>query len=113
MKSLKRQAGFCALTAGKTAIAFAIMAAMSMVSIPPAFAEHGGGEGRHGEHDGGGWRGDHDRRGWRGEGGYGGGYAYPQPYQYAQPVYVPPPVYYPPQISPGINLMFPLNFRIR
>jgi hypothetical protein len=35
-------------------------------------------------------------------------------WQYQQPIYEPPPVYnYPPQASPGINLVLPLEIRIR
>jgi len=34
-------------------------------------------------------------------------------WRYQQPVYAPPPVYYPPPASPGINLVLPLEIRIR
>ncbi len=109
MKFLNRQADNFSLTGGKAAFAFAMLAAISLLFMPPAFAEHGGGHGG-GEHGGGhgGWHGG-GGGGWRG-GGYGGGYGYAYPYGYAQPVYAPP-VYYPPQA--GVSVMFPLNVLIR
>jgi len=100
-----------------------IALALGLLPVSSAFADRddwGDRDGgwRHGDRDRGGWRGDDDHDEWRRRGGYGNGYgyggyqpAYPQPYGYAQPVYVPPPVYYVPQQSPGINLVFPLNFR--
>ncbi len=101
----------------KLLIALIFSAAISALSISPAFADrdddHGwsGGRGYDRGHQE--WRGDGDRDRDRGGYGYGGGYQprYQQPYGYAQPVYVPPPVYYLPQQSPGINLFVPLNFR--
>ena len=102
MKSFTCLDDFFRITCNKKTIALSIVATISLLSIPPAFAEHGH------EHGGGGWRGHHE---WRG---YGGGYGYPQPYYgYSQPVYAPPTVYYPPQPSPGISVILPLNFRIR
>jgi hypothetical protein len=108
---------------GKAALGLIFASVLGVSSPTPALADRDdwgggwGGRGWGGGHEG--WRGDDDgwhRQRWGygygnnyGYGGYGGGYQ--QPYGYAQPVYVPPPVYYPPQQSPGINLVFPLNFR--
>jgi uncharacterized membrane protein len=93
---------------GKRLAVCAILAALSVWSMPAAFAEHGHGQGgREGGRGHEGWHGDHDR----GHGGYRGGYGYGGGYGYAQPVYVPPPVYVVPQQSPGINLVVPLNLR--
>ena len=110
MKSLMQQSISAKPIAGKYLAVCAILAALSVWSIPAAYAEHGHGQGgREGGrgHEGG--HGDHDRGhgGYRGGYGYGGGYGY----NYAQPVYVPPPVYVVPQQSPGINLIVPLNLR--
>lgn len=111
MKMLLQHPNYPKPSIGKIATACAFMLAIGCFSISPAFAEHGEGHGRggerHGEHGHGGWRGGHGGGyGYRnGYGGYGNGYGY------AQPVYIPPPVYAPPMISPGINLVFPLNFR--
>lgn len=98
MKTENLEIRFFRSTAGKAAITLAIAAAISVLSMSPALAEHG-----RGDHGRGGW---HEHRGWHG--GY-GGYGY----NYAQPVYAPPPVYYPPQPSPGVSVLFPLNLRIR
>ena len=111
MKSLMQQSISVKPIASKYLAVCAILAALSVWSMPAAFADHdhgqgGGREGGRG-HEGG--HGDHDRGhgGYRGGYGYGGGYGY----NYAQPVYVPPPVYVVPQQSPGINLIVPLNLR--
>jgi len=91
-----------------------LASAISVLAITPALADdhdnrqgnwdNGRGNGHgHGHH--------HGQQGY-----YGGGYGYQQPY-YRPPVqtrsyiYAPPPVYYPPVISPGLNLVFPINIR--
>ncbi len=129
MKTLINKNRYFRSALSKVMMALVFVSATSMLFSQTALADrddggyggYGGYENRewhgdHGDHDGRGYR-DHDgyRRG------YGGGYggyrpAYPQPYSYAQPIYVPPPVYVPrpmylPQQAPGINLVFPLNFR--
>lgn len=104
MKYSKQLTDIFGLFSGIALLAVTIIIAISMLFITPAYADHGHGHGHGGE--------EHGEHGWRG--GYGGGYGYGYGgYGYAQPVYAPPPVYYPPQASPGINVMFPLNFRIR
>lgn len=102
----------------KTTAGFLLALLLTVFSISSALADRDDHEwGERGEHHG--WHGG-GYNGWRGGGGYGYGrygygypqpYGYVQPYGYAQPLYAPPPVYYPPQPSPGINLIFPLNFR--
>ena len=92
--------------------ALALVSVMGSVCVTPAFAKDGDGPRGHsdkGWHKGE-WRGDRDQwREWQPL------YrpVYVAPYYYSRPVYVPPPVYYPPQPSPGINLFFPLDIRIR
>lgn len=114
MKTLTHYPSCAKPMTGKRLAVCAILAALSVWSMPAAFAEHdhgqGGREGGRG-HEGG--RGDHDRGhgGYRGGYGYRGSYGYGGGYGYAQPVYVPPPVYAVPQQSPGVNLVVPLNFR--
>ena len=134
MKTLIQKNRYFRSALSKVMVALAIIFATVVLSPQTAFADRDdGGYGGYGGYRNQEWHGDHDGRGYgdrggRGYGdhddyrrGYGGGYggyrpAYPQPYSYAQPVYVPPPVYVPrpmyaPQQAPGINLVFPLNFR--
>jgi hypothetical protein len=126
MKSLIQQVRSFSATGNKVAITLIFASAISIFSIPLAFADHNdSGHGRGNRHEGFG-RGQGNRydgyvqRQWHGDRddyqpGYGYGYrpGYQQPYIYAQPVFVPPPIYYPPQQSPGISLFFPLNIRHR
>jgi hypothetical protein len=126
MKTLIKKNRYFRSALNKVLIALVFVTSTGMLSPQSAFADRDdGGYGGYGNR---GWHGDHDGRGYgdrddyrRGYGGGYGGYGgyrpvYPQPYSYSQPVYVPPPVYVPrpmymPQQAPGINLVFPLNFR--
>jgi hypothetical protein len=89
-------------------MALAVSSAIGGMAITPALADNDHRDNHrqvhrdNGRHNGE-WRGDRNRALVQ-------PYVYTQPY-YAQPVYAPPPVYYAPQPSPGISLVFPLNFR--
>jgi hypothetical protein len=111
MKSLIWQARYLRSTSSKIVMALTFVSVIGVLSISPAFADHGHGEWRgnyygygyrHGYYGHRKWHGDYDDYGYRPR--------YRQPYIYAQPVYVPPPVYPVPLQSPGITIFFPLNF---
>jgi hypothetical protein len=109
MKTSTKQARDFRPTVRKIVSALALVSVMGSMSITPALSKDG--DDRRGHADKG-WhkgevRGDRDE--WR------PAYrpVYQAPYYYSRPVYVPSPVYYPPPQSPGINLFFPLELRIR
>jgi hypothetical protein len=128
MKSLIRPEKYFMSPCSKFLKALTVTSVISVLFISPALADRDNGHGRwnqqnnHGGHQG--RRGDHNVNrygsGYRRAYGYGNqryyGYSNQnrQPYyNYAQPVYVPPPVYYGPRQSPGISLFFPLNLHQR
>jgi hypothetical protein len=107
MKTSTRQARNFRPTLGRIALGLTLVSVMGALSVA-AF-----GDDRNGRRDNGvrndERHGNFDRN--RGERGY--GYGRQHPYRYAAPVYAPAPVYYPPRPSPGFNLFFPLDVRIR
>jgi hypothetical protein len=109
MKTSTKQARNFRPTLGRIALALTLVSVMGALSIP-AF-----GDDRNGRRDNGVRDGDRhgDRNFDRNRGGRGYGPRYGHPYRYAAPVYAPAPVYYPPRPSPGFNLFFPLDVRVR
>jgi hypothetical protein len=112
MKTSTKQAKDFRPTIRKIVLALALVSVMGGMSMSPALSKDDDDRRGHadkGWHKGE-WRGDRDE--WRDVRPV---YrpVYVEPYYYSRPVYVPPPVYYPPQQSPGINLFFPLEIRIR
>ena len=111
MKTSTTQARNFRPTISRIVTALAFASVMGGLSMTPALAKDN--DDRRGHQDKGWhkgeWQGDRGRRDYRPE--Y--RFEYQPPYYYSQPVYSPPPVYYAPQPSPGINLFFPLDIRIR